>query len=320
MGWLRNLFGKKRSEEGQASASPRPVDEIMAPPAVTRELSAEELPPRPPLQTRPLPPPRQFESQYRRILYGTASDVGGRTNNEDASLTLLATPMMSNEPPPIGLFVVADGMGGHENGEFASATAVRILAEHVIDEVMMPMLKGREPSADQKTIPEVLADAMLAANDSVQANFPGGGTTATCAVIRGDLAYLAHVGDSRAYLVSEGHMELVTRDHLLVRRLEELGQLSHEEAEIHPQRNVLYRAIGQSEMLEVDAATRRLPPASRLLLCSDGLWGVLGDDGIMEILQECPDDPQEACERLVEAANARGGPDNITVVMVQMPD
>ena len=152
---------------------------------------------------------------------------------------------------------------------------------------------------------------MAEANEAVQMKVPSGGTTATCGIIRGDLAYIAHVGDSRAYLISEGNMELITRDHSLVRRLQELGQLTPEEAEVHPQRNVLYRAIGQGEGVEVDAATRRMPPSSRLLLCSDGLWGVIGDEKLAEILEQY-EDPQEACEQMIALANTLGGPDNIT--------
>jgi serine/threonine protein phosphatase PrpC len=127
------------------------------------------------------------------------------------------------------------------------------------------------------------------------------------------------VGDSRAYLISDSNMELITRDHSLVRRLQELGRLTSEEAEVHPQRNVLYRALGQGETMDTDAATRRLPPGSRLLLCSDGMWGVVGDERIAAILDEV-DSPQEACNLMVEEANARGGPDNITAVLMQMPD
>jgi serine/threonine protein phosphatase PrpC len=252
--------------------------------------------------------------------YGMASDVGRvRNNNQDGSLTLITNAEVTGSPPAIGLFVVADGMGGHKDGEHASAVTVQTLAHFVMDQIFLPQLESREPSSDQKTIPEVLIEAMEAANHAVQAQVPNGGTTATCAVIRGDLAYIAHVGDTRAYLITDGNMELITRDHSLVRRLQELGQLTDEEAEVHPQRNVLYRAIGQGESLEVDAATRRLPPNSRLLLCSDGLWGVIGDERIMETLNECAD-PQEACDHLVSAANTNGGPDNVTVILVQMPD
>lgn len=314
MDFLRRLFGPSPESKPEEAAGPPAITDAPSP-AATTPLT----PPPVPLKTRPLAPPKSFKSRHRRIRFGAASDVGGRANNEDASLTLLVSAESTGDPPAMGLFIVADGMGGHENGEYASATVVNTLAQHVIDEVILPHLEGRERTADQKTIPEVLADAMSEANTIVQLNFPGGGTTATCAVIRDDLAYLAHVGDSRAYLISDNNLEQVTRDHLLVRRLEELGQLTPEEAEVHPQRNVLYRAIGQAEALEVDPTTRRLPPSSRLLLCSDGLWGVIGDEGIMEILNECAE-PQEACEHLIAAANACGGPDNITAVLIQMPD
>lgn len=274
----------------------------------------------PPLKTRPLEPPKPFTTTSRRIRVGIASDVGqARTSNQDAALVFMASAEMAGNPPPVGFVVVADGMGGHHDGELASALAVQTLARYIINDIVIPHLDGREYSAEQRTIPEVLADSMHAANRAVQEQVPDGGTTATCAVIRGDLAYIAHVGDSRAYLISEGSIELVTRDHSLVRRLQELGQLTAEEAEVYPHRNVLYRAIGQGESLEVDAATRRLPPSSCLLLCSDGLWSTVSEKRILEVLSEHPD-PQEACDRLVAAANANGGPDNITVVLVQMPD
>lgn len=273
-----------------------------------------------PLKTRPLEPPRPFATPSRRIRIGIASDVGqARTNNQDAALAFMASAEMAGNPPPVGFVVVADGMGGHHDGELASAIAVQTLARHIIDEIVIPHLDGREYSAEQRTIPEVLTDSMHAANRAVQEQVPDGGTTATCAVIRGDLAYIAHVGDSRAYLISEGNIELVTRDHSLVRRLQELGQLTAEEAEVYPHRNVLYRAIGQGESLEVDAATRRLPPSSSLLLCSDGLWSMVSEKEMLEILGEHRD-PQEVCDQLVAAANASGGPDNITVVLVQIPD
>ena len=322
MNLFRRLFGQGRNEEPQT----RPHEAVVQESApVLKVIDEDETDDHPafstePLKTRPLPPPRPFESTSRRVRFGQATDTGQiRGTNQDASLALLASPDMAGNPPPIGFFVVADGMGGHHDGELASAIAAQTLARHVLEGVVIPHLEGRGHSSEQKTIAEVLTDGMQAANRAVQDRVPNGGTTATCVVVRGDLAYIAHVGDSRAYLVSDGSMELVTRDHSLVRRLQELGQLTTREAEVHPQRNVLYRAIGQSEALEVDTATRRLPPSSRLLLCSDGLWGVIGDESIARILDDCPD-PQEACDRLVTEANANGGPDNITAILVQMPD
>lgn len=337
MSFFRRLFGGSKRDDGAAPAPTMPHG--FTPPANTNDgkmdpsAGTEPLTPLPqetapsaiapaPLQTRPLEPPKAYSTDQpsKQIRWGIASDVGRvRNNNQDGSLTLVASAEVTGNPPAIGLFMVADGMGGHKDGEHASAVTVQTLAQFVVQQIVLPQLESRELSSDMKTIPEVLAEAMEAANVAVQAHVPNGGTTATAAVIRGDLAYIAHVGDTRAYLITEGHMELVTRDHSLVRRLQELGQLTDEEAEVHPQRNVLYRAIGQGDSLEVDAATRRLPPSSRLLICSDGLWGVVSEEKIVQVLTECSE-PQEACQRLITVANDNGGPDNITAVLVQMPD
>jgi len=273
------------------------------------------------MDTRPLEPPNDYATPQpgKQIKYGITSNVGRvRSNNQDSSLALVVNPEVVGNPPAVCLFVVADGMGGHMDGEHASAIAVRILTQYVLKQIVLPQLQSSEITSDTKTIPEVLSEAMEAAHTTVQAQIPEAGTTATCAVIRGELAYIAHIGDSRAYLITDGHIELITRDHTLVQRLIELGELTEEEAKVHPQKNVLYRSIGLGESFEIDAATRRLPPSSRLLICSDGLWGVLGEERMAEILDEC-DEPQEACDRLIMAANESGGPDNISAVLVKMP-
>lgn len=308
MGFFRRLFGmtEDRAEKAGVHVGPEaPPEPLAAAPA----------------QTRPLAPPEEYISATKRVRVGYMSDPGlMRSNNQDTLLVFVTSIESNKTPPPFGLFVVADGMGGHHDGERASMVAAHSIARYVIHEIYLPFLEGRQPDANQKTIPEVLANAMDAANEAVNAEVPEGGTTVTCAVVRGDLAYFAHVGDSRAYLITDDrqNMELITRDHSLVKRLEELGQLTPEEAEVDPRRNMLYRAIGQGDTLEVDAATRRLPPSASLLFCSDGLWNVVNDEHILQILRESPD-PQESCERLVQAANERGGPDNITVVLVEMP-
>ena len=326
MDLIRRLFGtSKREAQGEANGQsttsvPETIGNSHAATAEPVDQPAEAV--SAPMQTRPLEPPKTYTTAQpsRQIKYGITSDVGRvRSNNQDGSMTLLATAEVTGSPPAIGLFVVADGMGGHKDGEHASAVTVQTIAHFVVEQIILPQLESRELNADMKTIPEVLSEAMEAANEAVQTHVPNGGTTATCVVIRGDLAYIAHVGDTRAYLITDGHIELITRDHSLVRRLQELGQLTDEEAEVHPQRNVLYRAIGQGDSLEVDAATRRLPPSSRLLICSDGLWGVLGEDRMSEIIVACAE-PQEACDRMIMAANESGGPDNITAILIQMPD
>jgi len=141
------------------------------------------------------------------------------------------------------------------------------------------------------------------------------GTTVTIALLVGTAVYLAHVGDTRAYILDPTGLHVLTRDHSLVTRLHELGQLSAAEMAHHPQRNVLYRAVGQSDELEVETCYRRLTGASHLLLCSDGLWGLVPEAEIARILRTIAG-AQAACAALVAAANAAGGEDNITVILV----
>jgi serine/threonine protein phosphatase PrpC len=309
MNIFRRLFGRPKSAESDAAAESVVLSD-------TEPMLAGI-----PAQTRPLPPPAPYRSTTRRIKFGHASDIGQvRSNNQDALFTFLASMESSHLPPPFGLFLVADGMGGHHDGERASAIAAQTIGTYITDAIYLPLIRGVEPGADQKTIPEVLAEAMEAANQEVALAVPEGGTTVTCAVIRSDLVYIAHVGDSRAYLIADDNIELITRDHSLVQRLQELGQLTPEEAQSDPRRNMLYSAIGQGGgKLQIDFATRRLPPSSSLLLCSDGLWNVVEEERVLRIIRDNPD-PQEACDRLIEVANREGGPDNVTVILVQMPD
>ncbi|HEY76386.1 MAG TPA: serine/threonine-protein phosphatase [Thermoflexia bacterium] len=219
---------------------------------------------------------------------------------------------------PFGLFVLADGMGGHRLGDIASALATRIVAWHIITETFLHTLREEEPGADRPALSEVLVDAVNQANAAVGVEVPGAGTTLTCALLIGPRAYIAHVGDSRAYLVLPNRLEQITRDHSLVDRLVELGQLTQAQAANHPQRNVLYRAVGQRGELEVDTYMRTVPPGASLLLCSDGLWGTVEEGTIIRIIHEAPS-PQIACERLIQAANEAGGRDNITAILVRPP-
>lgn len=270
--------------------------------------------------TRPLPPLETVVAKPgQRLTFGQLSDVGMvRGNNQDSMLSFVASSSSDDDMPDFGLFIVADGMGGHHDGEKASAITARIVARHVLTEIFNAMLNQKMNDPDRPAIAEILRDAVQEANDVVTEQIPEGGTTITTSVILGDMAYLAHVGDSRAYLITDDGIEQMTRDHSLVQRLIELDQLTPEEAAEHPQRNVLYRAIGQSDTLDVDAMTRRLPPRARLLLCSDGLWNLVPEDMILETIRRFSN-PQEACTRLIRAANDRGGSDNITAVIIQIP-
>lgn len=255
----------------------------------------------------------------RRLILGIAQDVGKvRSHNEDVLLVFTGELDGLEPMPNFGVFIVADGMGGHSLGERASGIAARTAGRAIMEKILPSLLADPQADAERPALKEVMEEAMESANMAVFTSVPEGGTTLTCALMIGEQVILSHVGDSRAYLISLDTFEQVTRDHSLVQRLQELGQLSAAEAAVHPQRSVLYRAIGQGENLEVDIISRRLPPGAMLLLCSDGLWGLVPDPRIQEIVRQSPS-PQAACEALVAAANAAGGPDNITAIMVQLP-
>jgi serine/threonine protein phosphatase PrpC/tetratricopeptide (TPR) repeat protein len=268
--------------------------------------------------TRGLPTETVTAESNNSITFGQATDVGMvRNDNQDGCWSFLSVGRTVHEQPDFGLFMVADGMGGHLDGEKASAVTIQTTLTEIMHHVYLPMISAAD-DADRPTITEALTAAVQKANTELLTNVPESGSTLTAAVIIGNLAYIAHVGDSRAYLITRNDIEQMTRDHSLVMRLIELDQLTPEEAALHPQKNVLYRALGQSENLDVDTLTRRLPPDSSLLLCSDGLWGMVTEAEIRDLVKSSHD-PQEACDKLVALANTRGGTDNITAILVKMP-
>jgi PPM family protein phosphatase len=257
------------------------------------------------------------QSRARQLQIGHASDVGlVRPHNEDASLVMESIFEGDQAAETVGLFVVADGMGGHQAGEVASALAARLVAGSLMQEVYIPYLRQATHQAEQLSLTEALQQAVEAANQAVHVQVPGSGTTLTCALVINGRAYLAHVGDSRAYLYYNQELKQITRDHSYVDKLVELGQISVEAAAVHPQRNVLYRAVGQGDQLEIDIHLLDLPLGSRLLLCSDGLWGMLSDSIIQAVLASARS-PQDACQELIAAANEAGGRDNITAVVIE---
>lgn len=239
----------------------------------------------------------------RRLEIAAKSDRGRmRPRNEDAYYT------------GEGVFAVADGMGGHLAGDVASATAL----------LPVRSLDGRV-FADAATAQAALLDAILAANAAVvrkAANEPGlhgMGTTLTATIVEGRRLHVGHVGDSRAYLFRDGQLSQLTRDHTLVAHLIEEGQITAEEAAVHPQRSIITRAIGVDVDLEVDTLTIDLVPGDQVLLCSDGLTGPVSDAAIAETLSSDAGS-EMAVDRLVEQANEAGGPDNITVVLLRFHD
>jgi protein phosphatase len=249
---------------------------------------------------------------------GKLSDIGRiRERNEDSFFAIEALLQHDFGQEAFGLFIVADGMGGHQKGEMASCLAARTSAGYILADVYLPYLTNQNQTANQQPINDILIAAIEKANEAVQTKVPEGGTTLTVALVMGHTAYIGHVGDTRAYWFNQSQFKQITKDHSLVQRLVELGQETAEGALVHPQRNVLYRAIGQGGPTEVDTYFQPLPPGSSLLLCSDGLWGPVKDNLLRQILDNSPT-PQEACYRLIATANDNGGEDNITAIVVTM--
>ena len=240
-----------------------------------------------------------------------------RELNEDSLLVITSSLAGNAGNTPFGLYIVADGMGGHQYGEVASNTAIRTFGGHIIRK-FHPYLFNLPTTPLNESLQTIMHDGVNKAQEAIQREAPGSGTTLTAALVLGQQITIAHVGDSRAYAVyPDGRFDAITRDHSLVGRLEELGQITAEEAEKHPQKNVLYRALGQGEILEPDLFTVAFPENGTLLICSDGLWGVLNETEMHKEMNDA-DTLERACQNLVNAANAAGGPDNISVVLVKL--
>jgi serine/threonine protein phosphatase PrpC len=251
---------------------------------------------------------------------GCSQSVGKqRDHNEDALFTLTTNLASNGNYVPLGLYIVADGMGGHRHGEVASGLAVRSIVNFLLRKVFVSLLSNK-PAPPDESIQEIMQSGMQEAHRAIMKDAPGSGTTLTAMLVLDRQMTIAHVGDSRAYAISpDGTSQILTRDHSLVMRMIELGQLTAEEAHVHPQRNVLYRALGQGEPFASDISTSPLPDSGYILLCSDGLWGVVGEEEIVRIINAAPS-PQIASQLLVDAANTNGGPDNISAILIRLPD
>ena len=211
------------------------------------------------------------------------------------------------EQEPYTVMIVADGMGGHNAGEVASSMAVQKMQEYIQEHL------------DQEAAPQVLEQAMSYANQAIfarakeDAAYAAMGTTAVICCVTGGEAYFANVGDSRAYLLSEDGIEQVTEDHSLVMELLRQGEISPEEAIHHPQKNVITRALGTERTVQTDLFHCELRPEDILLLCSDGLTGMMQDEEIASVMWT-DGSLEQRVDRLVATANERGGYDNITVI------
>jgi serine/threonine protein phosphatase PrpC len=236
-----------------------------------------------------------------------------RDHNEDAfKLPLNIDPVALTQN---GYFyVLADGMGGHEKGEVASAVTIETTQNEYYAAISLP-----DNDNPQEAIIKAMAAAIEKANDHVMDATEGGGTTIVAATLHQDLLVIMNVGDSRAYLFRGGELRLVSRDHSLVSRLREMGKITEEEALNHPRQNVLYQALGQGGDLEIHVFSDTLQVGDTIILCSDGLWGPVGNPKIKEVLSTTTA-PQAAAQQLIDLANASGGPDNITAIIIHVSD
>jgi protein phosphatase len=258
----------------------------------------------------------------RRV--GYFSDLGMvREGNEDSIGMRDIHFVNLSRQRGLGVYVVADGMGGVNAGEVASAIAVEESLAVLEDKLQTNALESAAEPAE--IIKQALTAAVKRANLRIYETgrgdevLSGMGTTLTVAVIFGQTLYCGHVGDSRCYVINRFGIEKVSRDHSLVGRLVEIGQITEEEALVHPQRNLIYRALGTYPNVEVDVYQRSLKLGDWVLLCSDGLTGHVKDHELQSIVLE-HQDPQKASQHLVNTANIRGGEDNISVVLVNLSE
>jgi protein phosphatase len=257
-----------------------------------------------------------------QLVSGRASDVGvQRQLNEDSLFALECVAMEAAGNTPTGLYVVADGMGGHASGEVASSIAIRTIAG-LVGKVVDGRVSGDSPPMADEALGKLLRDAILEANHRItqysQERHNDMGTTVTMALVLGNRVTVANVGDSRTYLWREGKLHQISQDHSLVARLIAAGQLTAEEGRHFDRRNEIYRALGDAHMTadEIDIFHVRLRPLDALVLCSDGLWEMVRDEDIERIMLDAPDLPT-AAQHLIDAANRNGGEDNISVIIAQ---
>ncbi|MGI6367423.1 MAG: PP2C family serine/threonine-protein phosphatase [Anaerolineae bacterium] len=269
------------------------------------------------VQYEPSGPSRALAASDWRVVFGTATDPGCQADtNEDA---LDARLYADHRGTRLGYFVVADGVGGQQHGEIASHAAVQA-AWHSLYEGLWQMAFHGEAITDADARAAVTG-AINAANSAVQqarsVRQSDMTTTITLAVLVGRRAHIGNLGDSRTYLWDAQGLHRVTKDHSFVQRLVDTGQIRPEEVYTHPRRNLIYGSLGEQAQCQPDLYTVEVGPDARLVLCSDGLWEMVRDEGIEEVLLAEPD-PQRAAERLLQNALLAGGADNIAVVVVQL--
>jgi protein phosphatase len=247
------------------------------------------------------------------IVASGSTDVGRRReHNEDAFLV----------DRSLGLFIVADGMGGHAGGGTASRLAVETIQESIrAARTARAEVFGGAVGVEDSAVPEVLREAVESACARIfrtaqgDPELAGMGTTVTAALIDGRLAFVGHVGDSRCYLLREGRIYQVSEDHSLVNEQLKAGTISADEARRSRFKNIITRSVGFEQQVQVDLMGVELEPGDALVLCCDGLSNLVEDPEILQVVEETP--VEDAPDRLVALANGRGGDDNITVIVIR---
>jgi len=250
-----------------------------------------------------------------KISYQAVTDVGRKRKGNEDSLFVNAEQ---------NLFVVADGMGGHAAGEVASRLAVDAINEFVCltgddEEITWPYGLDETISYDGNRLKTAIrfANRRVLEATKEKSEYEGMATTVAAVLVDGDFANLGHVGDSRIYLLRDAKITQLTTDHSWVNEQIVGGMISPDQARSHPLRNVVTRALGGKNDLQVDMKVHKIEPGDMLLLCSDGLTTMMADDEIARVVGEATGDVEKAARGLVASANARGGEDNITVVMLR---
>ena len=276
------------------------------------------------------------------LVSATQTDSGReRDMNEDRVWAQVYT---ASEGEPIGLFIVCDGMGGHLGGEVASHWAVEAIKQEMSsiftlkdpratirlsEAELNEVLQGKGDETTRATvggkIETQMRNAIQKANQVVYKytvakpqEAAEAGTTVAMVVVLGRRAIIANVGDSRTYLLRDHQLRQISKDHSLVASLVASGQIKPEDIYHHPQRNMIYRCLGQKRQVQIDTFNEVLQPGDYLLLCSDGLWEMVRDEAVIVRLIEATCTPSQACQVLIDAANTAGGEDNIGVAVVKV--
>ena len=253
-----------------------------------------------------------------------AGDVRRSEPNEDSTLALVLQRVHESQAFPVGVFIVADGLGGHDNGQEASRMAINIIAERMVRDLLAAPLASEKAGetveeASEDSLATLLQSTIEDANSAIcqvnQRDKTDMGSTITGFMVVGDFAYILNVGDSRTYMVRAGQIYQLTTDHSLVGQLVAGGLIQPDDVYTHPQRSQIFRSLGDKPNVQVDIFKQQLHPGDILLSCSDGLWEMVRNPQIESILNNAPD-PQTACTQLLETANTNGGEDNVSAVVV----